>query len=224
MMVIIFISCVVLGVSVKIISSGLIGEQTINQWKPLSFLSSKKEMCECLFLQLIMIVLSVFLYGKYGWHLEFYKYLFFTVMMILIGLVDFKTTYVYRSTTLLTSIGALIFMFLEWIQFSVIPTDSVMGGLIGLVVIGLIVFLTRGMGEGDIEIAALAGLFLGIQGSIITLFFGFVLGGIAGVVLLSLKAKGLKDEMAFGPYLVMGAMIAMLAGNEIVNFYLNLYY
>ena len=42
--------------------------------------------------------------------------------------------------------------------------------------------------------------------------------------LLSLKLKGMKDEMAFGPYLVMGSFIAMLMGQNIIEFYLNLIY
>ena len=57
----------------------------------------------------------------------------------------------------------------------------------------------------------------------LTLFLGIIFGGVAGTVLLIRRKKGLKDEMAFGPYLVMGAFIAMLWGNELFQWYLGLF-
>lgn len=224
MTIIILILGLFLGYVLKVVANGLIEEQPMTKWQYKGLLVKKKQVYELIFLQLLIGMIGVFLYQKYGLHLEFYQYIFFTVMMILIGFIDFKTTYVYRSTTLITGLGGVFFILCKSIQSQSWPIDALIGGLIGLVVIGLIVFLTRGMGEGDIEIAILAGLFLGTQGSLITLFFGFVLGGIAGAILLSLKSKGLKDEMAFGPYLVMGSFISMLVGHEIVSFYLNLYH
>ena len=79
------------------------------------------------------------------------------------------------------------------------------------------------MGEGDIEIAALCGLFLGIEGVLLTLFMGIVFGGLGGVVLLLRRSKTLRDEMPFGPYLVAGAMISMIGAKEIIGFYLSLF-
>ena len=95
-------------------------------------------------------------------------------MMMLIGYIDFKTTFVYRWTTFLTFMGGLFFILVESMLLKAWPIDSMIGFLIGFSVIGLIVFLTRGMGEGDIEIAALCGLFLGVIGSFLTLFLGII--------------------------------------------------
>ncbi len=170
-----------------------------------------------------LTLLFLLLFYQKGMSLELFKLTFFTIMMVLIGYVDFKTTFVYRLTTFITFVGGLFFILLESIQLKAWPIDSIMGCLIGFIVIGLIVLLTRGMGEGDIEIASLCGLFLGTVGSILTLFFGIILGGIAGTILLTRQKKGLKDEIAFGPYLVAGAFIAMLWGNELFQWYLSLF-
>ena len=78
------------------------------------------------------------------------------------------------------------------------------------------------MGEGDIEIALIIGLFLGIKGIILTLFIAFILGGIIASLILILKIKGRKAEIAFGPYLAMGAIISLLYGTEIINCYISL--
>lgn len=171
----------------------------------------------------IAALISILLYIKYGLILTFFKFLFFMTMMILIGYIDFKTTYVYRVTTLMTAIIGVIFITLESWKLQTFPFDYLLGSLIGFLVIGLIVFITRGMGEGDIEIAALCGLFLGTIGSMLTLFLGIVFGGIGGAILLARQAKGLKDEMAFGPYLVIAAMISMLWAHQIFDIYMSLF-
>ena len=218
---IILIMSLCLGPMIKIAATGLIEELPMASWK-IHF--NQKEIIDSLLLSALIGSIGISLSQKYGLLFYFYKFLFFTVFMTLIGLIDFKTTYVYRSTTLITALGGLLFIGIESFKSQAWPVDDLMGAFIGFSVIGLIVVLTRGMGEGDIEIAALAGLYLGTQGSVITLFFGFVLGGIVGAILLSLKSKGMKDEMAFGPYLVMGSFIAMLMGQNIIEFYLNLIY
>ena len=66
-----------------------------------------------------------------------------------------------------------------------------------------------------------SGLFLGKKGIAITLFFGVILGGIAGAIFLIGRKKGKKDEMAFGPYLAMGAFIALMWGERIFNWYIS---
>ncbi|MDE5978188.1 MAG: A24 family peptidase [Turicibacter sp.] len=171
----------------------------------------------------ILCLMTLILYLKLGLSLELFKDLMFMFMMGLIAYIDFKTTFVYRVTTLLTALIGFLFIALESFCLGEFSFDSILGALIGFIIIALIVFITHGMGEGDIEIAALCGLFLGVKGVLLTLFLGIVLGGVGGTILLMKRSKGLKDEMAFGPYLVGGAMISMLWGNQIIEMYLKLF-
>ena len=54
------------------------------------------------------------------------------------------------------------------------------------------------------------------------MFIAFILGGIIASLILILKLKERKGEIAFGPYLAMGAIISLLYGTEIINWYMSL--
>ena len=85
----------------------------------------------------------------------------------------------------------------------------------------LLIFLIskgRAMGLGDVYLMAAAGLFLGWQRGLVALFIGVIIGAIAGVIL---KARGGSSQFAFGPWLSVGILIAMLWGWEICNLYMS---
>ncbi|HCW52364.1 MAG TPA: prepilin peptidase, partial [Clostridium sp.] len=116
-------------------------------------------------------------------------------------MIDFDTQDVYTSITIFGAIAGIIFVVIQQFVFKQGSLEYIIGGIAGALIIGLIVFVTRGMGEGDIEIAGVCGLFLGLKGILIALFLGIVIGGIAGIIILSLKIKNAKDRMAFGPFI-----------------------
>lgn len=66
--------------------------------------------------------------------------------------------------------------------------------------------LGRGMGLGDVKLAVLLGLILGVQ-SISWLFVSFLLGGVLGLVLIILRRAKMADRIAFGPFLVVGFFV-----------------
>jgi leader peptidase (prepilin peptidase)/N-methyltransferase len=91
----------------------------------------------------------------------------------------------------------------------------------------LVLALARpgGMGMGDVKLAGVAGFFLGWLGVpelILGTVAAFVLGGIVGVGML-LAGRGRRSAVAFGPWLLAGAWIAILAGAPIVHSYLSLF-
>lgn len=70
------------------------------------------------------------------------------------------------------------------------------------------------VGGGDIKLAALAGLALGWLGWPVLLAgaaLGFVLAGLGGLVLLALRRATLRSQICFGPFLLAGTLIGMLA-------------
>ena len=77
----------------------------------------------------------------------------------------------------------------------------------------LLAMLPSGMGLGDVKLSALCALWLGrlsVEASVAGVMLGFLLGGLAAVVLLVLRRAGRKQRMAFGPYLGAGAWLAWL--------------
>jgi leader peptidase (prepilin peptidase)/N-methyltransferase len=88
----------------------------------------------------------------------------------------------------------------------------------GLFVVALV---SRGMGMGDVKLAALIGLVLGSLGlGIVGVAAGaaIVVGGLAAVVAL-LRGVGRKGAMPFGPALAAGAVIAGIWGVQIADWY-----
>ena len=68
---------------------------------------------------------------------------------------------------------------------------------------------------------AISGLFLGVKGSIFTLFASFVLGGIAGILMVIIKKKGRKESIPFGPYIAVATIMSIFVGNYNINYYLE---
>lgn len=82
-----------------------------------------------------------------------------------------------------------------------------------------------GFGMGDVKLAFLLGVFAAYRswGSlVVAVFGGFVLGGLAAIVLLVARRAGRRDLIPFGPALVVGAWVAIAAGEPIVSWYLGL--
>ncbi|MDH6225635.1 MULTISPECIES: A24 family peptidase [Streptomyces] len=72
-----------------------------------------------------------------------------------------------------------------------------------------------GMGFGDVKLALTTGAVLGWYGWGVLLlgaFAGFLLGGLYGLALVVLRRADRRTEMPFGPFLLAGAFLGLLAG------------
>ena len=113
-----------------------------------------------------------------------------------------------------------------------IPGDgeALLRAVVAAVVIGTAALLLAllapggGLGLGDVKLLGLLGLFLGWLGwgeVMLGVAAGFAIGALAAVVLLALRRAGLKDHMAFGQWLIAGALVAVVAGDRLVDAYLS---
>jgi leader peptidase (prepilin peptidase)/N-methyltransferase len=66
------------------------------------------------------------------------------------------------------------------------------------------------------------GAFLGWQAVLITIFLGAFTGAMAGLILMLLGKKGRKDMVPFGPFLALGALLAMVWGEDMLLWYLRI--
>jgi len=92
----------------------------------------------------------------------------------------------------------------------------------GLLIVALI--SPRGMGMGDVKLAALIGLVLGSLGLeyvAVAAGAGILLGGVGAIVAL-LFGAGRKSRIPFGPFLASGAAVATFAAEPIADAYLRL--
>jgi leader peptidase (prepilin peptidase)/N-methyltransferase len=80
----------------------------------------------------------------------------------------------------------------------------------------------RGMGMGDVKLAAVLGLFLG-RAVGPALFVALVAGTLVGAAVIARKgaAEGRKTAVPFGPFLALGGVVALFAGDAMVDWYLS---
>jgi leader peptidase (prepilin peptidase)/N-methyltransferase len=79
-----------------------------------------------------------------------------------------------------------------------------------------------GMGMGDVKLAALLGLTLG-RAVAPALLIALLSGTLVGIAVIARKgaAEGRKTAIPFGPFLALGALVAVFAGNQLVDVYVN---
>ncbi|WP_456788508.1 prepilin peptidase [Cellulomonas sp. P5_C5] len=83
----------------------------------------------------------------------------------------------------------------------------------------------KGMGFGDVKLAGVLGLYLGWVGwgaLAVGSFAAFVLGGVFSVGLLLLRRAGRKTGIPFGPWMLLGAAVGIVWGEQIFQAYLDL--
>jgi leader peptidase (prepilin peptidase)/N-methyltransferase len=79
-----------------------------------------------------------------------------------------------------------------------------------------------GMGMGDVKLAAVLGLFLG-RDVAPAMLIALLAGVLAGAVVIARKgaAQGRKTAVPFGPFMALGAVVAVFAGDQLVNWYVQ---
>jgi leader peptidase (prepilin peptidase)/N-methyltransferase len=70
---------------------------------------------------------------------------------------------------------------------------------------------------------AMIGAFLGWKLVIITLVLSSFAGSLIGLSVIVVKRRGLKYALPYGTFLALGALVASLFGDQIVNWYVSFY-
>ncbi|MGA0879237.1 MAG: hypothetical protein ACO3SP_08975, partial [Ilumatobacteraceae bacterium] len=94
------------------------------------------------------------------------------------------------------------------------------GASLALAVMGLFHVLSRGgLGDGDVRFSPLLGLYTGwssLADVVDGLFLGFATGAVWGLVLMIIGRAGRKTALPFGPFLALGAVLAILLPGPLV--------
>lgn len=81
----------------------------------------------------------------------------------------------------------------------------------------------RGMGMGDAKLSLVLGLILGWPRIMVAVFLSFFLGALVAVFLLLIGKKRFGQTLPFGPFLVVGTVLALLWGERLWGFYFSLF-
>lgn len=89
----------------------------------------------------------------------------------------------------------------------------------------LVLVYPAGMGFGDVKLAGVLGLFtawIGWGSWAVALAGGFLLGGVWSIGLLLFRRAGRRTAIPYGPFMLAGALVAVLAGEPLASAYLQL--
>jgi leader peptidase (prepilin peptidase)/N-methyltransferase len=105
---------------------------------------------------------------------------------------------------------------------------ALLGGTIGLLFFGVAYALANvlypgkvGLGMGDVTLATFIGLAVGFPSVMTAIVLGIFLGGLVSALLLLTRRATLQTAIPYGPFLILGGLIAMFWGPAIVRWYLR---
>ena len=182
--------------------------------------------------ELLMGLLSVGLYYRFGFGFVFFVSFVFAAALIVISFIDLDVRIVPDVVSLPGIILGLAFSVVGYFFFrdglTIIP--SPLSSLIGMVAGGGFLLATAwiyekitgvdGMGGGDIKLLAMIGAFLGWPAIPVTLFIASLLGSVVGITCMVLTGAGRRLALPFAPFLCSGALIFLFYGEQIIDFYL----
>lgn len=170
---------------------------------------------------LIFVVVPLFK----GLNMEAAFYLFFLCLLLTVSLVDLEFHRIPNVFLMTGLVGGIILRVLNPASRNLEAwSDAGLGMLAGGGIMLVIYILGRGgMGAGDLKLMIVVGFFLGLQGTVLSLLAGFIMGGIFGLIMLILRKMSRKEMVPFGPFLSLGAAIMVFYGEQILSWYMNFY-
>lgn len=170
-----------------------------------------------------ILLIILFISQDAQFSIVFFKYAIFISFGLIIFFIDLYHYIIPDKLTLPLIVIGLIFSFLPNTDISWMSAG--IGALSGffLFLFTAIVFQKvtgkDSLGGGDIKLIAAIGAFLGVWGTLFTVLFSSL---IALVILIILKHDR-KKHFPFGPFLIVGSLIYILAGDTLIQLYLGLY-
>ncbi len=172
------------------------------------------------------------LYWKFGLGIELAIVLIYASLLTIIFVIDLENQLILDMITYPAMALALIFSFfwpgvgeLTTLQVGAVKlsplVSALAGGAFGLAAMALpFVIYRQGIGLGDVKLGALVGLMSGFPLVILAILLSWITGGLVAAVLLAFKVKQPKDAIPSGTFLAVSAMVILLWGQPIWQWYL----
>jgi leader peptidase (prepilin peptidase)/N-methyltransferase len=142
-------------------------------------------------------------------------------ILVPVALIDLDHRVIPNKITLPAGIAAVAIGLAS--RPSGVPEQLIAGAAAGGFLLAFALMYPRGMGMGDVKLAAVLGLFLGREVPV-ALLVGVMVGTLFGVAIMARDgvAQGRKTAVPFGPFLAAGGLLALFAGPAILHWYLHL--
>jgi leader peptidase (prepilin peptidase) / N-methyltransferase len=169
----------------------------------------------------IMELVTAFLFAisfyKFGWSPELVISISLSSLLVIITISDMKYMII-PNKILIFFTG--VFVVLR-IFFPLEPWwDTLLGGIIGFLLLFLIAVVSKGgMGGGDIKLFAVLGILLGWKEVLLAFFFATFLGATIGIILLITGKVARKQKIPFAPFIAGGALLVYFFGQSFIKWY-----
>ncbi len=111
---------------------------------------------------------------------------------------------------------------LSWVWEEISVVEVFAGGAVALALTSVIFVLGRGaFGFGDVKMSLLMGLVVGFPSVVVGVFMGTFAAGAFVVPLLITRVLGRRDYIAYGPFIAIGAVVALFWGEPIWDWYVD---
>jgi leader peptidase (prepilin peptidase) / N-methyltransferase len=142
------------------------------------------------------------------------------LLLVPITLIDLDHRIIPNRLTLIGAIVAPVIVALT--DPGALPEHLIAGVAAGGFFLLALLAYPRGMGMGDVKLAAVLGLFLG-RGIGPAIFVALLSGTLVGAIVIARKGarEGRKTAVPFGPFLALGGIVALFAGDALVDWYLG---
>jgi leader peptidase (prepilin peptidase)/N-methyltransferase len=171
-------------------------------------------------------LLFVWVWLAFGWQVATPLYWVFVAALVVITFIDLD----HQIIPDVISLPGIVVGFLAALAIPWLPwLDSLLGILLGggslFLVAAVYQRLTgqEGMGGGDVKLLAMIGAFLGWKAVLPVIFLGSLAGSLVGVPLMLIKRSGGKLAIPFGPFLALGAVICLLWGRQLFDWYVGFF-
>lgn len=167
-------------------------------------------------------IMYVLIFACTGWNMDGVCYCIMASALLVISVIDFRTMKIpvaLEVAILVSGLGHLVLHLDDWAYY-----------VIGFIAVGLFLLLCAlvfravtgksGLGLGDVELMACAGLCIGWAHGLLAILIGCLVAIlIEGIRIVATKKKG---KFAFGPYLSVGIMFALFFGDTLYAWYIQM--
>ena len=172
-------------------------------------------------------LLAVYAIFRFGFTIKGIEVAFLSLIFLAIFFIDLDHTII---PDVFTIPGIIIGFAVSMLPGAIIVWEqsligiAVGGGGFALVgILGRLIFRKEALGFGDVKYAAMVGAFLGWKNLVLMLIIASFLGSVIGITLILLSSKkGKSTYIPFGPFLTVGAWIAVYFGRDLIRAYLQL--
>ena len=154
--------------------------------------------------------------------------LWLVMVVLLVALAAFDARWMILPDKLMLPLGVVAAVYTAAAAWQTGSWPVLTGAVGSAVVAGggfmLLTVVSRGraMGGGDIKLAFVMGLMLGVQATALAMLVAFNVAAAVGIGLIAAKRRRRRDQIPFGPFLVFGTVVAFLWGRHVIDWYLRI--